>query len=273
MAHLLEVDRLSYEYHRGFPIFTDVSFDLEQGEVLTLLGPNGAGKSTLLNCIANLTTPTDGSVRLEGRNLTEFEPRTFAQHVAYVPQQISVTYGYSVREYLVMGAAPHLGMFSTPTARDYEQVEKAIEALGLQPLANRTVSNLSGGERQRVAIARAIVQNPELILFDEPTSALDYGNQIRVLRTIKQLAREGYAIIMTTHNPDHPILLGGKVAMLDRRGSLDVGDSKLTLSGETLSKLYGIDLHLAYVEEVNRFTCISGNLEEGGEPPDGLIER
>jgi len=129
-----------------------------------------------------------------------------------------------------------------------------------QELADRTVSHLSGGERQRVAIARVIVQNPEIILFDEPTSALDYGNQIRVMRTIKQLAERGYAIIMTTHNPDQPILLGGKVAMLNSDGTLAVGESSDTLTSERLSELYGCDLHLVYVDEVDRVACVSSNL-------------
>lgn len=257
---LLEVKNLAFRYARDVNVFSEVSFTVGKGEVFTLLGPNGAGKSTLLNCIAGLAAPSEGYVMVNGHPIDTYSPRTLAQHIGYVRQHISVTYGYSVREYLVMGAAPRIGMFSTPKPEDYERVEQAIGDLSLQKLANRAVSELSGGERQRVAIARAIVQNPEIILFDEPTSALDYGNQIRVMRTMKQLTERGYTVIMTTHNPDQPILLGGQVAMLNADGTLAVGDAETTLTSDRLSELYGTDLHLVYVDEVDRVACVSSKL-------------
>lgn len=260
MAPLLEVQDLSFRYTSERTIFSGVSFTVEKGEIFTLLGPNGAGKSTLLNCIAGQANPATGRVLINGKDVRDFSARTLAKHIGYVHQHIAVTYGYTVREYLVMGAAPRIGMFSTPKAEDYERVEQAIHDLSLEKFADRAVSHLSGGERQRVAVARAIVQNPELILFDEPTSALDYGNQIRVMRIIKQLIDRGYAVIMTTHNPDQPILIGGKVAMLNYDGALGVGSSEETLTSERLSKLYETEMHLVYVPEVDRMACVSAKL-------------
>lgn len=260
MTELLRADGLAFRYTHGTTIFSGVSFSVEPGEVLSLLGPNGAGKSTLLNCIAGLASPSEGTVSVSGRPVESYSARELAAHIGYVRQSISVAYGYTVREYLVMGAAPRIGMFSSPKREDYERVEQAIADLSLQDLAERVVSQLSGGERQRVAIARVIVQDPKVILFDEPTSALDFGNQIRVMRTIRDLANRGYAVIMTTHNPDQPILLGGKVAMLNSDGTLAVGDAKTTLTSERLSKLYGTPLHLVYVDEVDRVACVSGKL-------------
>lgn len=260
MAALLEVENLSFHYTKDRTIFSGVSFTVEKGEVFTLLGPNGAGKSTLLNCIAGLANPATGHVHINGEDITGYSPKTLAKHIGYVHQHIAVTYGYTVREYLVMGAAPRVGMFSTPRAEDYERVEEAIRDLSLEKFSDRAVSHLSGGERQRVAIARAIVQNPDLILFDEPTSALDYGNQIRVMRIIKQLSERGYAVIMTTHNPDQPILLGGKVAMLNYDGALAVGTSEDTLTSERLSQLYQTEMHLVYIPDVDRMACVSAKL-------------
>ena len=261
MASLLEVKDLAFRYsQKNGDVFRNVSFSVEKGEMFTLLGPNGAGKSTLLNCIAGLAAPTEGSVTVAGKPVEEYSTRELAKHVGYVRQHISVTYGYTVREYLVMGAAPRIGMFSAPRQEDYERVEEAIGELSLQKLADRTVSHLSGGERQRVAVARAIVQNPQIILFDEPTSALDFGNQIRVMRTCKQLTERGYAVVMTTHNPDQPILLGGKVAMLNTDGTLATGDAHTTLTSERLSELYGTELHLVYIDEVDRIACVSSKL-------------
>lgn len=260
MAAIIEVRDASFQYHVGFPVFEHVSLSVERGQIMTLLGPNGAGKSTLLNCIAGLAAPTSGEVLVDGRPVGSMSPKQVARRIAYVPQSIKPTYGYSVREYMVMGAAPRIGMFETPGADEYERVERAIEALDLGNLADRTVAHLSGGERQRVAIARAIVQDPAAILFDEPTSALDYGNQIRVLRTAAELLGRGYAIVMTTHNPDHPILLGGQVAILDHTGRLTVGPVDETVTEERLSELYGIPLRLVNVPEVDRLACLSGKL-------------
>ena len=260
MAALLEAQNLSFHYTHGIDVFSGVTFSVDKGEVFTLLGPNGAGKSTLLNCIAGLAKPAVGTVMLHDRNVESYSARDLAKHIGYVHQNISVTYGYTVREYLVMGAAPRIGMFGTPKAEDYARVEEAIVDLSLEDLADRAVSHLSGGERQRVAIARVIVQDPEIILFDEPTSALDYGNQIRVMRTIKQLSERGYAVVMTTHNPDQPILLGGKIAMLNSDGTLAVGDAEETLTSERLSELYGTELHLVFVNEVDRVACVSAKL-------------
>ena len=261
MASLLEVKNLAFRYSRERgDVFKNISFAVEKGEMFTLLGPNGAGKSTLLNCIAALASPTEGSVLVNGKPVESYSTRALAKHIGYVRQHIAVTYGYTVREYLVMGAAPRIGMFSTPKQEDYERAEQAIADLSLEKLADRTVSHLSGGERQRVAVARAIVQDPEVILFDEPTSALDFGNQIRVMRTCKQLTERGYAVVMTTHNPDQPILLGGKVAMLNADGTLAVGDAETTLTSERLSELYGTELHLVFVDEVDRVACVSSKL-------------
>ena len=260
MATLLEANSISYYYRQDQMVFDDVSISVHSGEVVTLLGPNGAGKSTLLNCLAGLFPPKSGQILLAEKPLEQTPARVVAQKIAYVPQNISVTYGYSVREYLVMGAAPRLGMFETPEACDYERVDKAIATLKLEKLATRTVDTLSGGERQRVAIARAIVQDPDLILLDEPTSALDYGNQIRVMRTIKRLSDYGYAIIMTTHNPDQPILLGGSVATLDREGTVAVGSVEEVLTSERLTQLYDTRLHLVYIDVADRIACISSKL-------------
>ena len=260
MTQLLEVRDLAYCYDRDQVIFEHVSFAVNPGEVLTLLGPNGAGKSTLLNCLDALIEPTCGDVLIDGEPIGQMSPRALASKVAYVPQTISVTYGYSVREYLVMGAAPRLGMFSAPSKEDYEKVDAVIDQLDLERLSDRAVNRLSGGERQRVAIARAIVQSPKIILFDEPTSALDYGNQIRVMPTIKSLAAQNYAVVMTTHNPDQPILLGGKVGMLDRDGSMVVGEAETALTSDKLSNLYQTDLHLVYVDKADRIACVSSRL-------------
>ena len=257
---LLEVKKAGFSYPTRENVFTDISFTLEKVEIFTILGPNGAGKSTLLNSLANLTPLTTGEILVDGARLDKMSSRETAFKIAYVPQTTEITYGYSVRDYIAMGRAAHVGMLVTPKKKDYEIVDETISLLGIEHLAHRLCTQISGGEKQQACIARAIVQQPEIILFDEPTSALDYGNQLNIMRLIKKLCGRDYAVIMTTHNPDQPILLEGKAGILDRDGHMLTGTVSDILSEKTLSAVYRTALHLVYVEEAERMACIAAKI-------------
>jgi len=260
MKKLLEVDYISYGYNGSSPIVKDISFTIEKGELFTILGPNGAGKSTLLNCIAGLFEPTKGQILLDGEDVTKIAPRENAKKIAYVPQSSVHAYGYSVRDYVAMGRAPHLGIFSMPNQDDYKIVDEAINMLEIDHFSNKSYTNISGGERQLANIARAIVQQPELIIFDEPTSALDYGNQLKIMRIVKQLSKQGYSIIMTTHNPDHPILLDGQVGVLNHDGYMKTGSVEEIMKEDILSEIYKTKLRLIHISELDRMVCVAENL-------------
>ena len=258
---ILEVEHLSFAYRPERPLFYDVSFAFEQGQVLSILGANGAGKSTLLNCIANLLLPQQGEIRLHGTPLSRLELREISRIIGYVPQSHTPAYDYTVRDFVVMGRAPHLGTFQQPGRADYDLVDATLEEMGLLPLANRPDTELSGGERQQVTIARVIVQQPELFLLDEPTNHLDYGNQLRALSMVRALVKRGFGVIMTSHNPDHVLLLGGQVGILGNDGRFLVGNAEEVMTEERLRALYRSDLYLTYVERVGRKVCIPGRLK------------
>lgn len=253
---ILEVKDLGFRYDRGRPIFRDVSFKVKQGEILSILGPNGSGKSTLLNCIANLYSPEAGEIFLNGQPMSRMNLREVARVIGYVPQIHTPAYAFTVREFAVMGRTPYIGAFTVPGAEDYRIADEALERMGIAHLRDKPYTEISGGERQQVTIARVIAQKPQLILLDEPTAHLDYGNQHRVVQMARQLAAEGYALIMTTHNPDHAIILNGKVAILDREGELFVGQTAQTLSSETLSSLYGLAIKTKYDSDARRTVCV-----------------
>ena len=190
---ILEVEHLSFAYRPERPLFYDVSFAFEQGQVLSILGANGAGKSTLLNCIANLLLPQQGEIRLHGTPLSRLELREISRIIGYVPQSHTPAYDYTVRDFVVMGRAPHLGTFQQPGRADYDLVDATLEEMGLLPLANRPYTELSGGERQQVTIARVIVQQPELILLDEPTNHLDLEGRRVVSRYLSR--KSGFLLV------------------------------------------------------------------------------
>ena len=258
---IIEAENLNFSYTKnGRQILHDVSLTLEEGQVMSILGPNGAGKSTLLNLLATLNVPDSGVVRLCGKDTTQMKPREVASILSYVPQTHTPAFSYTVFNFVLMGRAPKVGMFEKPKAEDFEIVERVLEEVGIAQLADKPYTEISGGERQEATIARALVQEPKAILFDEPTAHLDYGNQLKTLRVIKTLKEKGYAVIITTHNPDHAIMLGGTTAILDRTGHLTVGDSDKIITEDTLKDVYGTDLKLTFMEDVGRYICIPPNL-------------
>ncbi|MDT2849022.1 ABC transporter ATP-binding protein [Vagococcus carniphilus] len=252
----LEVKNLSFAYPKSAPTFSNVNFDLHSGESLVILGPNGAGKSTLLNCLVNLLTPVSGTVKINDAEVHRMDPKEVAQEMGYVQQQLLSVFSYSVRDYVVMGRAPYLGMFSQPRKEDYEKVDQLLEEFGLSQFANHSYADLSGGQMQRVAIIRTLIQTPSIILLDEPTAHLDVGNQYKTVEKIKELKKQGYAVIMTTHNPDHALILDDKTGILEASGRFTFGEAKDVINEKMLNELYQCDLSLKEVPELNHQICV-----------------
>jgi iron complex transport system ATP-binding protein len=254
----LKVENLGFSYFKEHTIFSEVSLELEEGRILTILGANGAGKSTLLNCLAGLLRPKTGAIYLNGRNALGMSFREIATFIAYVPQIQNPTYSYPVREYVVMGRTPYIGAFAMPRKADYEMAEKALARFNLTHLMEKPYTEISSGERQMAAIARAITQEPKIIMLDEPTAHLDYGNQMRAIKLIRSLAEEGYAVIFTTHVPDHPLFLCGEVSVFQdgNKGNdgktVAVGEADSILTDEALSALYSAPVKTVRVGDGRR---------------------
>jgi len=238
---------------------------LKEGEILSILGPNGAGKTTLLNCMAKLLVPDSGDIFLRGTDIRDMNAREVAGIVGYVPQSHVPVFGYTVLNFVMMGRAPKIGFFRRPGKADEDAAFEALETLNITHLANRPYTDISGGERQQATIARAVAQNPLVILFDEPTAHLDYGNQHRILLLLRSMARRGFSVVLTTHNPDHAVLLGGSAAVLDRDGHLATGESHEVITEARLMSLYNIKLNMAYVPDVARTVCVTPALGDDSE--------
>ena len=258
MSELIyEVDNISFSYP-GYErsVLSGASLKLHKGEILCILGPNGAGKTTLLSCMARLLKPDSGTIRLCGRDLSDMSEKETARLVGFVPQMHVPSFDYRVIDFVLMGRAPHTGIFSRPSADEEKMCLDVLENMGLGHIAFKSYLDISGGERQQLLIARAIIQSPEAILFDEPTAHLDYGNQHRTLSRIKQMASEGYSVVITTHNPDHALLLGDQAAIVSKDGSVIQGSSADMLTEDRLSEVYGMDISIRYIEELGRTACL-----------------
>jgi iron complex transport system ATP-binding protein len=264
VAASLRAERVSFRYRRdggeaGW-VFDGVSLAVDPGRVLVLLGPNGTGKSTLLKCLAGLLRPQRGVVRLDGSPIGSLGPAAIARRVAYVAASAMSTFPFPVRDVVVMGRAPHLNALASPSRADVEMAERVMEEIGIAHLGGRSCHQISAGEWQMALLARALTQQPEVLLLDEPTSHLDLANQVRVLRTLRRLAADGYGIVVASHVPDHALMAGGRAAILKDRALLAFGEAEQVITTETLTAAYGVDVRVA-PHAVGRRVC-AASLDE-----------
>lgn len=256
MDMILDVQQAGYRYDSQRMIFSDISFTLAEQEVLCILGPNGIGKSTLIRCLANLYRLCSGSIRLFGDDVSGIKRVEVAKKIGYVPQAHEITFPFSVREFVLMGRAPHLAAFSSPGKTDYTTAEEKIRLVGISHIAEKPVNEISGGEYQLAMIARALTQEPAILLLDEPTSHLDFGNQIRVLEIIDRLADGGLSVVMSSHFPDHAFLSSNNVAIMQHGSFMAYGLAEEVVTEENLKQTYGVDVSITYSHEVGRHVCV-----------------
>ena len=218
---MISIHGLTASYSKKGPkALDDVSFELSPGEVGVILGPNGAGKSTFLKCVLGLMKPESGVIEVDGTEFLKIKSNERARKIAYLPQNIEFT-PLSVYETIMLGRLPYFGLM--PGKKDREEVERAIEELGLGELRNRNVTELSGGEKQKVAIARAIAQDPSILVFDEPSANLDVKNELTLFTTIKHLAKEkGMSVLLSIHDINAALSLGDKFLLLKQGRSVAV---------------------------------------------------
>ena len=259
----LEARHLDFGY-RGHPVGRDVSLALEAGEVLCLLGPNGSGKTTLFKTLLGLLAPQAGDVLIDGGSLQTRRRNEIARAVSYVPQAHAAFFPFTVREVVLMGRTAHLGVFSSPSRRDREVAQEALERMRLAHLANSIYTRISGGERQLALIARALAQDAQAVVMDEPTANLDFGNQVRVLQHIRSLAGSGIGVLLSTHDPDHAFLCADRVAMLHEGRLVHHGSPSEVITAERLKQVYGVDAVVARV-------AVPGNAERPVCLPAGSL--
>lgn len=258
----IRVQNLTFNYgDKGADVFRDVSFDINEGDVISLLGPNGTGKSTLLKCIAGVLD-SHGRIFLDGKDVDEMHHNAIAAKIAYVPQTQVSPFPYPVKEIVMMGRASHLGLFSSPGMHDEDICNEAMRRVGIEYLADRPCTRISGGEWQLVLIARAIAQESGILLLDEPTSHLDLGNQMRILETINSLSAAGFTIMVATHFPDHALLTSNRAAILKDGLLSDLLEPEKIITEDMIARTYGVDVKIIQHESLGKRKMIVPMLKE-----------
>lgn len=237
----LEVVDLAFGYPQH-PVGHGFDLRLGAGETVALLGPNGSGKTTLFRTILGALRPMGGDVRVDGQSTAAWSRPRLARWLAYVPQVHAGFFPFSTLDVVLMGRTAHLRAFAVPSRHDRQIALEALEQLGVAGLAPRVFTELSGGERQLVLVARALAQAPRVLLMDEPAANLDFGNQIRLLDEVAALRRQGIAILMSTHHPDHARRVADRVVLVKRGRKVGEGPPDTVLSRHVLADLYDIDV-------------------------------
>ena len=165
-----------------------------------IVGPNGSGKSTLLKVAAGLVAPGAGTVELGGKPLARMRRGEIARTLGFLPQECPVLFDYTVEQIAAMGRHAHGGVLEMAAPGDREAVARALEAVSLEPLRQRTFSHLSGGERRRAWIASALAQEPALLLLDEPTQSLDLHQAAMLMEVLARKAAEGMRVVVVMHD-------------------------------------------------------------------------
>lgn len=237
----VEVNSLSFSYGKR-EILNDISFSAGSGELVSIIGRNGVGKSTLIKCILGLLKDYDGKIFINGLDTKLLGASRLAALAAYIPQESSPVFNFSVMDMALMGTCPNIGCFSSPGKLQKEAAINALSRLGIEHMKNRFFHQLSGGEKQLVIIAKALAQGAKTLIMDEPTSSLDFGNQIKTLEQIRALCDDGYTVIQCTHNPEHSYIFSDKVVALKDGRLKTVGKPDEVLSCELVSDIYGLEL-------------------------------
>ena len=241
---IFEVKSGSFGYEKAH-ILNDISFEVQNGEVMSVLGPNGVGKTTLLKCMMGFLKWNRGQTCIDGTPLQQMKSKEIWKRIAYVPQAKGAAFSYSALDMVVLGRSAHVGTFGKPGKEDVSVALQAMEEIGILHLKDKLCTKMSGGELQMVLIARALTVFPEMLVLDEPESNLDFKNQLIILETIKRLSKErNISAIVNTHYPTHALQIADKSLMLNKDGTSFYGKAEDVINEANMRRAFHVNVHI-----------------------------
>ncbi len=230
-------------------VLSDVTLHVAPGEIVGIVGPNGSGKTSLLKLLAKLAVSQHGHITLFGDNLARLSQEDTARMVAFVPQESTQMFPFTVAETVLMGRFPHrrrtrwnLG-FGWEDGADCAAAAQAMATMDIAHLAPRAVTDLSGGERQRTMIARALAQAPRVLLLDEPTAFLDLQHQLEICSVLRRLKDErGLTVVLVSHDLNLASQYCDRIVMLKEGRVRSVGSPSEVMSAGCLREVYGCEV-------------------------------
>ncbi len=224
----------------------DVNLEVDSGEHLAVIGPSGAGKTTLLHILGGIEDPDSGTITVNGRNLSSYEPGwELSRLVGVMHQQFDLVDELSVINNVLAGQLGEWGFWrslvSLFASRETGKAMRALSRVGIADKANEKTAHLSGGEQQRVALARLLVQHPRIILADEPIASVDPARARSLLKTLKSLARdENLTLIVSLHSVDLALEFFPRIVAM-RKGKILYDRTAGDIQSKELDSLYQLD--------------------------------
>ena len=214
---VISINDISKVYEGPPPVraLDGVSLNVKEGDLVAIVGQSGSGKSTLLNMIGLLDSVTDGSIEIEGKDISDLTDNELSkfrgEKIGFIFQSFFLLPGLTAQENVAEG----LLYQGISRFERLEKAEEVLEQVGLGDRLSHLPKELSGGQQQRVAIARALVQDPAFVLADEPTGNLDKESGINILNILKELNDQGKTVIMITHNQEHANMFKKVIELVD----------------------------------------------------------
>jgi len=219
----------------GKKVLNDVTARAED-EFVGVVGPNGAGKTTLIRAANGAAEPDDGVVSVGGDDVTSLSSREVSRRVATMPQNTDVSFDFTVGEVVRMGRHPHVPRFGSDTTNE---VEDAMERVGVARFADRSVHEVSGGERQRVLLARCLAQDADVLLLDEPTASLDVNHAVETLSIVRSLVGEGRTAVAAIHDLDLAARFCDRLVLVGDGSVVASGIPEEVLTEENVEDVFG----------------------------------
>ena len=217
MNSVISINNITKTYEGPPPVkaLDGVTLEVQKGDFVAIVGQSGSGKSTLLNMIGLLDSVTEGTIDIEGKNISELSDNELSkfrgEKIGFIFQSFFLLPGLTAQEN-VAGGLLYQGISRTERL---ESATKVLEQVGLGDRTTHLPKELSGGQQQRVAIARALVQDPAFVLADEPTGNLDKESGLNILNILKELNNQGKTVIMITHNQEHADMFEKVIELVD----------------------------------------------------------
>ena len=235
------IDATRLDVHIGaVSVCQKLDLHIDNGQHWCILGRNGSGKTTLLHTLAGLHKPDSGAVMTGGSSLHCLPRRALAKRIGILLQDHIDTFPTSVMETVLIGRHPYLGPLQWEGPDDYALARGALQAVGLEQMADRNVATLSGGERRRLGIATLLVQDPGLLLLDEPTNHLDIHHQVRMLDLLAGRSHAGdKAMLLVLHDLNLALRYCDHFLLLFGNGETLQGTADEVMTQAVLERLYG----------------------------------
>lgn len=217
MNSVISINNITKTYEGPPPVkaLDGVTLEVQKGDFVAIVGQSGSGKSTLLNMIGLLDSVTEGTIDIEGKNISELSDNELSkfrgEKIGFIFQSFFLLSGLTAQENVAEGLL-YQGISRTERL---ESATKVLEQVGLGDRTTHLPRELSGGQQQRVAIARALVQDPAFVLADEPTGNLDKESGLNILNILKELNNQGKTVIMITHNQEHADMFEKVIKLVD----------------------------------------------------------